>query len=57
VVVARPGSCTLCESCLDACPRGAITLREAAVVDAALCNGCGACMNACSNDVFAPAEA
>jgi ferredoxin len=57
VVVARPDSCTLCESCLDACSRGAITLREAPEVDAMLCNGCGACMNACPNDVFAPAEA
>ncbi|MFA4964850.1 MAG: 4Fe-4S dicluster domain-containing protein [Thermoleophilia bacterium] len=51
-IVARPEECTLCEACLDACPRGAITLRETAEVDAALCTGCGACENACPSSVF-----
>jgi ferredoxin len=51
-VVAHADRCTLCEACLDACPRGAITLRETPEVDAALCTGCGACENACPNDVF-----
>ena len=55
-VVAHPDQCTLCEACLDACPRGAITLRETAEVDAALCTGCGDCENACPNDVFALTE-
>jgi ferredoxin len=51
-VVAHPDHCTLCEACLDACSRGALTLRETAQVDAALCTGCGACESACPNGVF-----
>jgi ferredoxin len=51
-VVAHPDRCTLCEACLDACPRVAITLGEAAKVDAVLCSGCGAYDNACPNGVF-----
>jgi ferredoxin len=56
VVVAHPDLCTLCEVCLDACVRGAITLTGAPEVDARLCTGCGACEDACPNDVFALAE-
>lgn len=55
-VVAHLDRCTLCEACLDACPRGAITLGEAAKVDAVLCSGCGACDNVCPNGVFELAE-
>lgn len=53
VIVARPEQCTLCEACLDACRRGAIVLRESAEIDATICNGCGACISVCPNDVFA----
>ena len=39
----------LCRSCYDACPYGAISLDESnrPVVDAKLCNGCGACEAVC----------
>jgi len=53
VIVARPEQCTLCEACLDSCRRGAIALRESAEIDATICIGCGACITACPNDVFA----
>lgn len=53
----RPELCTLCEACLDACPSGAITLRDAAEVDAGLCTACGACEAACRNGVFTRPEA
>lgn len=55
-VVRSPDACTLCEACLGACVREAITLTETPVVDARLCTGCGACEDACPNDVFALAE-
>ena len=55
-IVAHADLCTLCEACLDACPRGAITLRETAEVDAALCTGCRACEDVCPNSVFELSE-
>jgi heterodisulfide reductase subunit A-like polyferredoxin len=51
-VVGSPDACTLCEACLDACSRGAISLNETAEVDAARCIGCGDCEAACPNNVF-----
>ena len=55
-LAAHPAQCTLCETCLDACSRAAIRLGKTAEVDVALCNGCGACVNVCPNDVFALVE-
>jgi len=55
-VVAHPEECTLCEACVDVCSRNAITLRETAEVDAALCNGCGDCVTECPNGVLELAE-
>jgi NAD-dependent dihydropyrimidine dehydrogenase PreA subunit len=55
-IVAHPDLCTLCEACLDACPRGSITLEETAVIDPQLCNGCGLCINDCSYGALALAE-
>ncbi|MFP3976225.1 MAG: 4Fe-4S binding protein, partial [Dehalococcoidia bacterium] len=42
--------CTGCETCIDVCPYGAITLDEGkgiSVVNEVLCHGCGSCAAAC----------
>ncbi|MBN2239248.1 MAG: 4Fe-4S dicluster domain-containing protein [Dehalococcoidales bacterium] len=49
-------SCMHCENppCVPACPVGAITKREddgIVVVDAAICNGCRDCLDACPWDI------
>lgn len=39
-----------CNPCADACPRGAITVKEindCPIVDVERCNGCGVCMTHC----------
>lgn len=41
-------------SCANACPLGAIKMKDgAAVVDSRLCSGCGACLPACPKDLIA----
>jgi ferredoxin len=55
-IVAKPGSCIACGTCVETCPRGAITLEETAVIDPQLCNGCGLCINDCSYGALALAE-
>jgi heterodisulfide reductase subunit A len=48
----RRALCTLCESCIPACPFGARQLSvsgEAIEIHPALCQGCGACATACPN--------
>jgi heterodisulfide reductase subunit A len=48
----RRALCTLCESCIPACPYGARRLSasgDAICIHPALCQGCGACATACPN--------
>ncbi len=56
-IVAKPGSCIACGTCVETCPRGAITLEKTAVIDSQLCHGCGLCVNDCSYGALALAEA
>lgn len=40
--------CIGCKTCLDSCPRHALTLRESGlVIERALCDGCGDCTETC----------
>jgi electron transfer flavoprotein alpha subunit len=40
-------ACTLCGACMDACPFGAIELKESQLVITDECRLCGACVEAC----------
>ncbi|MGQ9683340.1 MAG: 4Fe-4S binding protein [Anaerolineae bacterium] len=40
-------ACTACESCLERCHFGALTVHDVARVDAARCIGCGLCASVC----------
>ncbi|KDE56483.1 MULTISPECIES: 4Fe-4S binding protein [Methanoculleus] len=43
-----PELCTGCETCVDACPAGAIRMEDAkAKIDAGLCIDCGTCVDEC----------
>ena len=55
-IVAKPGSCIACGTCVETCLRDAITLEETAVIDARLCNGCGLCVSDCSYGALALSE-
>jgi electron transfer flavoprotein alpha subunit/NAD-dependent dihydropyrimidine dehydrogenase PreA subunit len=39
--------CAGCESCLEACPLGAISMRDGLAVIDEKCNSCGACVESC----------
>ena len=39
--------CVACGACEDACPQGAITVDDFAVIDASKCVECGACVDEC----------
>jgi phosphoadenosine phosphosulfate reductase len=45
--VLRANMCTRCGICVRACPKGAIKVDDAIVVDEALCDRCGACAESC----------
>ena len=55
-VVAKPGSCIACGTCVESCPRGAITLDVTAVIDLDACTGCGLCVNDCSHGALVLVE-
>ena len=47
------GECDGCGVCVEACPRGAISLEGSnPVIDIVSCNGCGACVSACPRGVL-----
>lgn len=43
----KPTSCVHCGTCVQACPKNAVTLEERVHIDAALCDACGRCVEAC----------
>lgn len=55
IAVPDRGACVACGSCMDACPRKAISVFRGsyAVVDAARCVGCGMCSRTCPAGVIA----
>ncbi len=43
-----PETCTACESCVDACPVEAISMKDdVAVVDEKTCTDCESCVEVC----------
>lgn len=46
--------CVACGSCMDVCPRGAVSVWRGsfAVVDEGLCVGCGQCAKECPASVI-----
>lgn len=45
--------CVGCGACVQACPRGAVSLVDGiAVVDRSLCHGCGMCAAACPREII-----
>jgi len=46
--VVDPEKCTGCESCVEACPVEAISMKDdKAVVDPDTCSECGVCVDTC----------
>ncbi|MFH2129195.1 MAG: 4Fe-4S binding protein [bacterium] len=47
--------CTLCETCVDTCFMGALTLEKGRIVrDNILCKGCGLCVSGCPEKAIFP---
>jgi len=45
--------CTACETCVDECPEGAITMvDDVAVINYEKCNECGTCVDSCPSEAI-----
>ena len=54
--VVDPDLCTACETCLDRCYFGAITVDDFAVIDPDKCLGCGLCQVTCPSEAISMKE-
>lgn len=54
VAVINADECVGCETCVDECPSGAISMNNdnIAVVNADECTDCGACVDACPTEAI-----
>ena len=50
----RKNLCVECNSCMEECPLGAITIKpdEGPVIDAAKCDSCGRCVDTCPSNTL-----
>ncbi len=46
------GRCTACAACVDACPLGALSLNDVAVVNPDVCVGCSVCIPSCGDEAI-----
>jgi NAD-dependent dihydropyrimidine dehydrogenase PreA subunit len=58
MIVIDEGRCSGCGVCVEACPEGAIVLRDsAAAIERHLCTGCADCLPVCPQDAIYEVEA
>ncbi len=52
MVTVNESECVGCGACVDACPEGAITCDDIAVIDASKCIDCGSCIDECPSSAI-----